>query len=205
MSDFPDALQSRSATAIRRPDRHDVTVPNYRRVRIPGGTYFFTVNLQQRDRSLLVEHVGHLRCAFRVARAERPFEIVAAVVLPNHLHCIWRLPDGDADYAIRWRHIKTLFSRSLMIVGSASRRTSRSERGIWQRRFWEHCIRDERDLLAHIEYVHFNPVKHGYVSETREWPYSTIHRYTESVEMNEKRGGLKPALHALCRAGLDPP
>jgi putative transposase len=181
-------------------------MPNYRRVRIPGGTYFFTVNLQQRDRSFLVEHVEHLRRAFRVARAERPFEIVAAVVLPDHLHCVWRLPEGDSDYATRWRHIKSQFSRSLMVAGCASRRANRSERGIWQQRFWEHCIRDERDLLAHIEYVHFNPVKHGYVSDTREWPYSTIHRYVGMVPeaLIGKAGGLKPALH-LRRAGLDPP
>lgn len=155
---------------------------NYRRVRIPGGTYFFTVNLQQRDRLLLVEHIEHLRCAFRTARVERPFEIIAAVVLPDHMHCIWRLPEGDADYATRWRHIKSLFSRSLAVAGSASRRANRCERGIWQRRFWEHCIRDERDLLAHIEYVHFNPVKHGYVDDSRKWPYSTIHRYMASDE-----------------------
>jgi len=80
---------------------------NYRRVRVPGGTYFFTVNLQQRERSLLVDHITNLRSAFRVARAERPFGIVAAVVLPDHLHCVWQLPEGDADYATRWRHIKS--------------------------------------------------------------------------------------------------
>src|SRR5690348_8254467 len=167
-----------------RADRDDATMPNYRRVLVPGGTYFFTVNLQQRELSLLVDHIANLRAAFRTARAERPFELIAAVVLPDHLHCVWRLPEGDADYATPWRHIKSLFSRSLMVAGSASRRANRCERGIWQRRFWEHCIHNERDLLAHIEYVHFNPVKHGYVGDTREWPYSTIHRYTESV-----RGG----------------
>ena len=108
---------------------------SYRRVRVPGGTYFFTVNLQQRERSLLVDHIANLRNAFRVARTERPFEIIAAVVLPDHLHCVWRLPDGDADYPTRWRHIKSLFSRSLVVTGSASRRADRGERGIWQRRF----------------------------------------------------------------------
>ena len=168
----------RSLAAIKRAIGDAYHMSDYRRVRVPGGTYFFTVNLQQRDRSLLVEHIEHLRRAFRAARADRPFEIVAAVVLPDHLHCVWRLPEGDADYATRWRHIKSLFSRSLDVGGSASRRAARCERGIWQRRFWEHTIRDERDLLAHIEYVHFNPVKHGYVTDTREWPYSTIHRYT---------------------------
>jgi putative transposase len=163
-------------------------MPNYRRVWVPGGTYFFTVNLQQRDRTLLVEYIGNLRNAFRCACMERPFQIIAAVVLPDHLHCIWQLPQGDADYATRWRHIKSLFSRSLVIAGSASRRVERCERGIWQRRFWEHCIRDERDLLAHIEYVHFNPVKHGYVSDTRAWPYSTIHRYAENYSRRNTAG-----------------
>lgn len=147
LSGFSDAYQRYWVTAVRRAERHDGFMPNYRRVLVPGGTYFFTVNLQQRDRSLLVEHIEHLRGAFRVARAGRPFEIVAAVVLSDHLHCVWRLPEGDADYATRWRHIKSLFSRSLVVTGSASRRANRCERGIWQRRFWEHCIRDERDLL----------------------------------------------------------
>src|SRR5690242_19343836 len=158
LSDFSDALRRHLATALRRADRHAATMSNYRRVRVPGGTYFFTVNLQQRERSLLVDHITNLLSAFRVARAERPFEIVAAVVLPDHLHCVWRLPENDADYATRWRHIKALFSRSLTVTRSIARRANRCERGIWQRRFWEHCIRDQRDLLAHIEYVHFNPV-----------------------------------------------
>lgn len=151
---------------------------NYRRVWVPGGTYFFTVNLLERDRCLLVEHIGTLRAAFAQARALRPFAVVAAVVLPDHLHCIWRLPDGDADNATRWRHIKTAFSRSLP---SHERRTSRrrlkAERGIWQRRYWEHLIRDERDLRHHIDYVHFNPVKHGQVTRVVDWPHSTFHRY----------------------------
>ena len=159
---------------------------SYRRVRVPGGTYFFTVNLQQRERSLLVDHIANLRTAFRMARAERPFKIIAAVLLPDHLHCVWRLPEGDADYPTRWRHVKSLFSRSLVVTGSASRRADRGERGIWQRRFWEHCIRDERGLRAHIEYVHFNPVKHGYVDDTRAWPYSTIHRY---IDVEQKPAG----------------
>jgi putative transposase len=176
-----------------RADRDDATMPNYRRVLVPGGTYFFTVNLQQRELSLLVDQIANLRAAFRTARAERPFELIAAVVLPDHLHCVWRLPEGDSDYATRWRHIKSLFSRSLPVAGAASRRANRCERGIWQRRFWEHCIRDERDLLAHIEYVHFNPVKHGYVDDTKMWPYSTIHRYVPLNQM-EPNGGSRPAL-----------
>jgi putative transposase len=153
-------------------------MPNYRRAWVPGGTYFFTVNLLERRRSLLVDHVDALRTAFRDARAARPFELIAAVVLPDHLHCVWRLPDGDADNATRWRHIKTAFSRSLPSVERRStRRRNKGERGIWQRRYWEHVIRGDRDLQAHVDYVHINPLKHGLVESVTDWPYSSLHRY----------------------------
>ncbi|MGH8191800.1 MAG: REP-associated tyrosine transposase, partial [Rhodanobacteraceae bacterium] len=139
----------------------DAGMPNYRRVWVPGGTYFFTVALMQRDRRLLMEHIESLQMAFRVFAPARPFGTLAAVVLPEHLHCIWRLPPEDADYATRWRHIKSSFSSSLPCTESRSgRRVLKGERGIWQRRYWEHLIRDERDLAVHIDYVHFNPVKH---------------------------------------------
>ena len=154
---------------------------NYRRVWVPGGTYFFTVNLLERDRCLLVEHIGALRAAFVQARAPRPFVVVAAVVLPDHLHCIWRLPNDDADNGTRWRHIKTAFSRSLPAhERRTSRRRLKAERGIWQRRYWEHLIRDERDLHHHIDYVHFNPVKHGHVARAADWPHSSFHRYVRA-------------------------
>lgn len=145
---------------------------------MPGGTFFFTVNLLERRRTLLVNHVDALREAFRVAQATRPFKVLAIVVLPDHLHCIWQLPAGDADNATRWRHIKSTFSRSLPTTERRSRRrVTKAERGIWQRRFWEHLIRDERDLCAHVDYVHFNPVKHGHVARADEWAWSSIHRY----------------------------
>jgi putative transposase len=145
---------------------------------VPGGTYLFTVNLQDRRRALLVEHVGVLRQAFRAVRAQRPFEIVAIVVLPEHLHCIWQLPENDADNATRWRQIKTEFSRGVPCDGQrAGRRIAKQERGIWQRRYWEGLLRDERDVRAHIDYIHFNPVKHGLVENAEDWPYSTFHRY----------------------------
>ncbi|MEJ7746511.1 MAG: transposase [Luteimonas sp.] len=161
-------------------------MPNYRRVWVPGGTYFFTVNLLERNRRLLVDHVDQLRAAFHVARTARPFEVMAAVVLPDHLHCVWWLPAGDADNATRWRHIKATFSRSLPATERRSpRRLVKAERGIWQRRYWEHLIRDERDLAAHIDYIHFNPVKHGHVARVVDWPYSTFHR--------EVRYGVLPA------------
>jgi putative transposase len=113
-------------------------MPNYRRVWVPGGTYFFTVNLLERRRSLLVDHVDALRAAFAAAQSVRPFVMIAVVVLPDHLHCIWRLPPEDADNATRWRRIKTAFSQSVPRQERRSeRRVARKERGIWQRRYWE--------------------------------------------------------------------
>ena len=155
-------------------------MPNYRRYFLPGGTFFFTVNLLERDRDLLVRHVALLREAVRQVRAARPFEIVAWVVMPDHLHCIWTLPPGDTDYPERWRLIKLLFSRALPKTERINAsRESKGERGIWQRRFWEHTIRDERDLNYHIDYTHYNPVKHGHATRPADWPHSTIHRYIE--------------------------
>ena len=157
---------------------HAVGMSNYRRVWVPGGTYFFTVNLLERRRRLLVEHVGLLRDAFRAAKAARTFDLLAIVVLPDHLHCVWRLPDGDADNANRWAQIKSGFSRSLPNDERRSpRRIARRERGIWQRRYWEHLIRDEDDLRRHVDYVHINPVKHGYAPRACDWPYSSFGRW----------------------------
>ncbi len=150
---------------------------NYRRVRVPGGTYFFTVNLLERRRRLLVEHIDALRTAFRDAQRVRPFEIVAIVVLPDHLHCVLRLPKGGTDYSNRWAQIKSGFSRRLPIEEYRSKiRCKKRERGIWQRRFWEHFITDDEDLIHHINYVYINPLKHGLVSQIRDWPYSSFHR-----------------------------
>jgi putative transposase len=165
-------------------------MPNYRRVWMPGGTYFFTVNLRERHSTLLVDRLDALRMAFRVAHATRPFEIIAAVVLPDHLHCIWLLPAGDRDNATRWRHIKTQFSKC--VEANERRSASRivhSERGIWQRRHWERLIRDERDLRSHIDYVHFNPVKHGLVEHVSDWPWSTFHRYVRTGILSRDWGG----------------
>lgn len=153
-------------------------MPVYRRAWAPGGTYFFTVALwQRRNNDLLVRHIEALREAVRKVRAKHPFEIHGWVVLPDHLHCVISLPDGDPDFAKRWRLIKSAFSRAVESEGwlSASR-IARGERGIWQRRYWEHLIRDEQDLAAHLDYVHINPVKHGLVAAVKDWPYSTFHR-----------------------------
>ncbi|MFZ5661735.1 MAG: REP-associated tyrosine transposase [Pseudomonadota bacterium] len=150
----------------------------YRRARFPGGTYFFTVNLADRSSDLLVRHVDVLRASVRDVRIRHPFEIVAWVTLPEHLHTVWRLPDGDADFATRWMLIKAGFSRRLPSstdIGRSRRR--KREREIWQRRYWEHAIRDEDDLARHVDYTHFNPVKHGRVQRASDWPYSSLHRY----------------------------
>ncbi|HMM76692.1 MAG TPA: transposase [Gammaproteobacteria bacterium] len=152
----------------------------YRRSITAGGTYFFTADLADRQTDLLVRHVGVLRSVISKVKAMHPFTIGAMVVLPEHLHAIWRLPPGDSNYSLRWSLIKAGFSR-LMAEGetsSSSRRTKR-ERVIWQRRYWEHQIRDDGDLARHVDYIHFNPVKHGWAHSPRLWPHSSIHRYIE--------------------------
>ena len=150
-------------------------MPNYRRNRVPGGTYFFTVNLLERRKRLLVDHIDELRTAIHKTRRKMPFHIDAWVVLPDHMHCILTLPEGDDNYSNRWRAIKKEFSKSIPASEKRSAvRIKRNERGIWQRRFWEHTIRDELDYNRHMDYIHFNPVKHGLVSCVKEWPYSTF-------------------------------
>ena len=150
----------------------------YRRTKLPGATYFFTVNLAERDQTHLASHIDALRTVVRTVRHHHPFQTVAWVVLPEHTHTIWTLPEGDADYSNRWSQIKGSFSRALPAGErvSASRRSKR-ERGIWQRRFWEHLIRDDCDLNRLVDYIHYNPVKHGYVERVADWPYSSFHHY----------------------------
>jgi len=152
-------------------------VTDYRRNFIAGGSFFFTVNLAERRFLLLTEYIDELRVAFREVRQRHPFTIDAMVVLPDHLHAVWTLPDGDADFSTRWRQVKSAFSRKLP-GGEAisSSRSAKGERGIWQRRYWEHTIRDENDFGCHIDYVHINPVKHGFVTRARDWPHSSFHR-----------------------------
>ena len=150
---------------------------NYRRNRVAGGTYFFTANLADRHSRLLVEHIDLLRNAVRAVRASQAFHIDAWVVLPEHLHAVWTLPPEDDNYSARWQAIKKAFSRSLPPTEKVTAaRVRQGERGIWQRRFWEHTIRDEADYLAHVGYVHINPLKHGWVQRVADWPHSTFHR-----------------------------
>ena len=143
---------------------------NYRRTNILGGTYFFTVVTHDRAPIFINEwRVEVMRQAFRKVMAVHPFQIDAIVVLPEHLHCIWRMPDGDADYSSRWREIKKAASRQIDTTTN-----NRNERMVWQRRFWEHAIRDEADWRKHMDYIHYNPVKHGLVNRPGEWRWSSF-------------------------------
>jgi putative transposase len=158
--------------------RHAAGMPECRRLWVPGGTYAFTVNLADRSRRLLSERFDVLHDATCVVRRRHAFEIVAWVVMPNHLHAVWTLPDGDHDFALRWMLIKQRFSRAMpaheRITAS---RLRKGERGIWQRRYWERLVRNERDMQNCIDYIHFNPVKHGMAARVVDWPYSSFHRF----------------------------
>ena len=149
----------------------------YRRNFFEGGTYFFTLTLRDRTSRVLVEHVDILRDAFRAARQRHPFEIDAIVVMPEHLHLVMTLSPNDAGYDLRIRFIKGRFSRRVAQSRVAIHRNERGEYDLWQRRYWEHTIRDDQDLQRHVDYIHFNPVKHGHAVRAAAWPYSSIHRY----------------------------
>jgi putative transposase len=137
-------------------------MPDYVRAYVPGGSYFFTVALLERRRRLLAENIEALREAFGSVRDRRPFRTDAVVILPDHLHCLWTLPPNDSDFSTRWRLIKSSFARAIAPGERLStRRQMKHERGVWQRRFWEHAIQDQRDYDTHLDYIHFNPVKHG--------------------------------------------
>ena len=150
----------------------------YRRVFVPGGTFFFTVNLLERHKTLLTDNIDLLKQSFQHVKQSHPFNIDAIVILPDHLHTIWTLPETDDDFAIRWRLIKSTFSRGLPKDEHINKtRHLKNERGIWQRRYWEHLIRDEKDYMNHVDYIHYNPVKHGYVDKAIDWPHSSIHKF----------------------------
>lgn len=138
----------------------------YRRAFQPGGSFFFTVvTAHRRPIFAQADAVALLGASLRAVRQARPFDIDAIVLLPDHLHCIWTLPEGDADFMTRWRLVNTWFSK-------------RSDcKGIWQRRYREHLLRDERDFANHVDYIHFNPVKHGLVTRVADWPHSSFHRH----------------------------
>jgi len=165
-------------------------MPRYRRASIAGGTFFFTVTIADRTDDLLVREIGRLRDSYRAVQSRHPFETVAICILPDHLHALWTLPEGDADFAMRWSLIKVRFSRGLAAAPSRSvRHIVKREKGLWQRRYWEHAIRDERDLKRHINYIHFNPVRHNLVPRVRDWPHSSFHRYVTRGQLPEDWGG----------------
>jgi len=146
---------------------------NYRRLYTSGACYFFTVITHQRKK-IFSEHknIAVLRRAFQTIKERQPFEIDAIVILPDHIHCLWQLPPGDDDYSGRWREIKKNVTRQI-----SNRRNKRNEGDVWQRRFWEHQIRNEQDWQKHMDYIHYNPVKHGYVTQPSQWPYSSFEKW----------------------------
>ncbi|MCX5644595.1 MAG: transposase [Phycisphaerae bacterium] len=160
-------------------------MPNYRRTFLAGGTFFFTL-VTQRRRRLFADETAR-RClgeAIREVQDQQPFEMTAIVLMPNHLHCIWTLPDEDDDYSSRWAQIKRHFVESWTTAGGyeamiSQARIERHERGIWQKRFWEHRIRNQTDLARHVNYIHYNPVKHGLVRCPHAWPHSSFHRWVK--------------------------
>ena len=161
----------------------------YRRNRLEGGKSFFTLTLADRRSTVLVDQIGALRAAFRATRQERPFGLNAVVILPDHLHAILTLPDGDADFPGRWRRIKGHFSTNLLDAGIEIRRHPNGELALWQPRYWEHTIRDDNDFARHVDYIHFNPVKHGTVKRARDWPFSSFHLYVRRGTLPEDWAG----------------
>jgi putative transposase len=164
----------------------------YRRSHAKGATYFFTVVTYKRKKILCEdENVKLIREAFKRISTQMPFKIDAFVILPDHIHCIWTLPEGDSDFSTRWRQIKAYFTRNCnekyKDLRSASMK-KRNAQAIWQRRFWEHQIRDERDFTAHVDYIHYNPVKHGLVKNPVDWEFSTFQRYVKEGIYTEDWG-----------------
>lgn len=161
-------------------------MPDYRRSFAPGGTFFFTlVTFGRRPifRAPAARRV--LREAIRETRRRRPFDMPGVVLLPDHLHCLWTLPPGEHDFSTRWRKIKEAFTRAFLAAGGregapAPGQKRKGQHGVWQPRFWEHTIRDEDDFGRHLDYIHFNPVKHELVRCAHDWPYSSFHRWVRA-------------------------
>ncbi len=168
----------------------------YRRADIKGGTYFFTVNLAERKNTLLVDEIDKLRNIMNKVKKQHPYRLDAMVVLPDHLHAIWTLPVDDNNFVTRWMLIKSGFSRQIAKEERVNKsRKTKGERGIWQRRYWEHLIRDEYDYEKHVDYIHYNPVKHGHVERAVDWPYSSIHEYISKGMLNRDWGHSEGSLN----------
>lgn len=161
----------------------EVALSDYRRCYVPGGSYFFTV-VTERRAGILANDVARdcLREAIRDCRRDLPFRVDALVMLPDHIHSIWTMPTDDCDYSKRWGIIKRHFTQTWLALGGVEQSVTASRlryrrRGVWQPRFWEHALRDERDYQNHFDYLHFNPAKHGLVKNVVDWPYSSFHRW----------------------------
>ncbi|MEO5670343.1 MAG: transposase [Ramlibacter sp.] len=167
---------------------------NYRRSLVPGATYFFTVTLEDRTSDLLVREIEVLREAYSATVGTHPFKTIAICVMPEHLHAIWQLPPGDSDFPLRWQLIKRRFSRKMTpATERCASQLSKRDKGIWQRRYWEHQIRDEEDLVRHVDYIHFNPVKHGLVAQVKDWQYSSFHKWVKRGDLPAAWGRVKQA------------
>jgi putative transposase len=152
----------------------------YRRNKTKGGSYFFTLTLQDRRTDLLVKHVDVLRKSIKKVQLELPFKIEAIVILPEHLHALWKLPTDDENYSVRWQKIKSLFTHEIIKCGVPLKKGRKDEYNLWQHRYWEHTIKDERDFENHVNYIHYNPVKHNLVKQVRDWQYSSFHTYVKN-------------------------
>ena len=162
----------------------------YRRAQIKGGCFFFTVAVADRSSDVLVRRIDRLRRIYASVKERYPFQTIAICVLPDHLHAIGLLPLEDSNFPLRWSAIKSGFSSGLPgNVARSSSKVARREKGIWQRRYWGRAIRNESDLRRHVDYIHFNPVKHGYVTRVSEWPHSSFHRYVAHGVLPPDWGG----------------
>ncbi|OQX26021.1 MAG: transposase [Desulfobacteraceae bacterium IS3] len=160
----------------------------YQRLYKNGGCYFFTVVTYSREKFLThPDNISRLRESFKHVMENRPFVTEAIVILPDHLHCIWKMPPDDSDFSTRWMLMKKYFS-----IGLKSRINNRREKQIWQRRFWEHLIRNEDDRLRHIDYIHYNPVKHGYVRHPADWEFSSFKRFISKDYYLKNWGNVQP-------------
>ena len=186
-------VSTKSARAIHVAYIQPITImdimSNYSRLFVKGGTYFFTLVTHNRQQFLCEESsITRLKAAFHYAKNKYPFQIIALVILPDHLHCVWKLPENDDNFSIRWSMIKRYFS-----IGFEASINYRREKEIWQRRFWEHLVRDDRDLNRCLDYIHYNPVKHGYVKTPYDWKYSTFRHHVSRGYYDSKWGcGEKP-------------